>query len=367
MLSFIEERKDTFVNDLSSQPYCVNVKHDTDSGLYITKHCYASLIDSSVVKDCNGTIITESGDIACYTGYSPILTTMSHFDGVQSALFPNYSCTEMIDGTVIRLFFHNDEWNVATRNHTDAGKCRWNSTRTFRELWNECLEKYEDFHTDLLDTSMTYMFVIQHPDNEQIIKVETPVIYLIDVYDNTTLTRLEPIMVDDTLNAIFPRPKLFDFKTVRDMSIFLTLDDDTIKGIVMHPDTDAIEDDTIYYLMTTAYENAMGKHVVLENNELFRSRSHTPIYSVFKNKQLEYNTNFNVGLIHHLYTLKYVQRSNVTTAPEHDVFLIPIHAYYKRNDRRKFGEGRCIINRYMVENLMYVIDETFGKKLLSNI
>jgi hypothetical protein len=321
---------------------------------------------SPVVKDCNGTILTGSGDVVCYTGYAPVLTSIEHVEAPPS-LFSNYSYTEMVDGTVIRLFYHSGEWRVATRNHTNAGKCKWNSKNSFRELWNECLSEYPDFTTDLLDTSMTYMFVIQHPENEQIIPVNTRAIYLIDVYDNTTLTRMDYEFVGDTLSSIFLRPKNFQFKSTRDLAVFLSLDDVTIKGVVLHPNIEAIEDDTIYYILTSAYTSAMNDYVIKEDVNMFRNRSQTPIYTPYKNKHLEHNTNFNVGLIYEIYMNKFVNRKSVSTTPEHDRFLNPIHSYYRRNDRRLFNEGRCIINRYTVENLMYVIDETFGRCILPDV
>lgn len=363
MLSFLESRKDTFVDDLASPPYMLNVKRDPAAGLVIAKQCYASNLTSPVVKDCNSTILTEDGSVVCYTGYTPVMVNMEHINDTAS-LFPHYSFSEMIDGTVIRLFYHQNEWRVATRNHTDAGKCRWNSSKTFRELWDECLVHYPEFHTDLLDVSMTYMFVIQHPDNEQVIQAQECAVYLVDVYDTGTLTRLLPELVDESITSLFLRPKELEFQNPRDLYIFLSLDDPSIKGVILHPDTDAIEDDTVCYVLTNAYSEAMREYAIPNVSDIFRKRAQTPIYSDFQNKQLEYNTVCNVGVIHSMYVSKYVHHKQITTLPEHDKYLTPIHSYYKRNDRRGYGEGRCVINRYVVENLMYVIDETFGGSLL---
>ena len=351
------------MEDLSSHPYILNVKRDPDAGLVIAKQCYASNMGSPVVKDCNGTILSEQGNVVCYTGYTPVMVNMDHVIDTEP-VFPNYSFSEMVDGTVIRIFYHKNEWRVATRHHTDAGKCRWNSSKTFRELWDECLTQYPEFRIDLLDVSMTYMFIIQHPDNEQVINVPECAVYLVDVYDTGTLTRIPPGMVDESLTSIFLRPKELEFQTPRELSIFLSLDDPSIKGVMLHPDTDAIEDDTIYYVLTNAYSEALRRYSIPNTDNIFRKRAQTPIYTEFQNKQLEYNTMFNIGLIHNMYISKYVHQQQLTTLPEHDKYLIPIHSYYKRNDRRIYGEGRCVINRYVIENLMYVIDETFGKSLL---
>jgi hypothetical protein len=207
------------------------------------------------------------------------------------------------------------------------------------------------------------MFIIQHVGNEQHSPVIGNVVYLIDVYDNSTLSRV-PREVYSDLTDIFLSPNVFQFDSERELTVFLELDDPSIKGVVLHPDTSAIEDDHIYYILTAAYARIIQTNVI-NDRSLFHKRAQTPIYTPFQNRQLEFNTNHNVGVIHELYVRKYINRENVITFPEHNRFLEPIHSYFRRNDRRRIGEGMAIINRYVVENLMYVVDESFGSKLFT--
>ena len=96
-----------------------------------------------------------------------------------------YDVLEFLDGTLIRYYYHNNKWNIATKGHSDASKAKWNSNKSFLQLFEEVLQDYPTFTTDELDKNNTYLYVLQHVDNKIVCPVKENRIYFIKLYSST--------------------------------------------------------------------------------------------------------------------------------------------------------------------------------------
>ena len=89
---------------------------------------------------------------------------------------------EFIDGVMINMFYHGDEWKLATRTQIGA-HCRYYSVDThFDELFWTTF-KDSGLTTDALDKTLCYSWVLQHP-KERIVVAPAhgiPRIYLVEV------------------------------------------------------------------------------------------------------------------------------------------------------------------------------------------
>ena len=106
--------------------------------------------------------------------------------------------SRMYDGTMINVFYHNNEWKLATRSFIGA-KNYWNknSKKSFKDMFNECFNKYDE-----LDKTHSYSFVLQHKDNSNI----TPII------ENKVILIEE---CDSELNKIDLNENKYTFKCVK--------------------------------------------------------------------------------------------------------------------------------------------------------
>jgi hypothetical protein len=115
-------------------------------------------------------------------------TTLSGNDG-------NSYLTQIVEGTMINLFWDeaNNSWEIASRRNigcncwyfkrTDGGK-----PMTFREMFFEALgitslENLEDnVGLEFFNKSCCYSFVLQHPENHLVMKINKPAAYLTYIY-----------------------------------------------------------------------------------------------------------------------------------------------------------------------------------------
>lgn len=99
----------------------------------------------------------------------------------------NIYAEEFIDGTMINMFWDEDDWQIATRNKVGGYNWFYKKDKPYRYLFLECLSKVFDFDkiptTGLRELPIVYSFVIQHKDNRIVDKISENKIYLIEAYE----------------------------------------------------------------------------------------------------------------------------------------------------------------------------------------
>lgn len=86
-------------------------------------------------------------------------------DSYEEALDDNYSIHLLTEGSMIRVFWYNNEWRIGTSRKIDAVYSHWGSDKSFKELFLETLELPENnIHLQNLDKECCHTFLLQHPD-----------------------------------------------------------------------------------------------------------------------------------------------------------------------------------------------------------
>ena len=97
--------------------------------------------------------------------------------------------SQLHDGTMINLFYHNDKWIVSTRSHI-GGRNYWNkdSRKSFKDMFNECFNVYDE-----LDCTHSYSFVLQHRDNSNVTPFNDNRVILVEEYsyDNGEINKID--------------------------------------------------------------------------------------------------------------------------------------------------------------------------------
>ena len=89
---------------------------------------------------------------------------------------------ELFDGTMINLFYHNDEWLHSTRSDINLNN-KW-TKKSFKKMFEECHGGKLDY--DKLNKNYTYSFVMQHTENRNISVVNVNHIILVEARDRKT-------------------------------------------------------------------------------------------------------------------------------------------------------------------------------------
>lgn len=168
---------------LESEPY--NLKVKDDNNLFLIHIKENSNTNLKIVNECNGIILDKNTlKIVCYTFDKCLDTNVLPDNFDNKNLYLEYS----LEGTLVRLFYYNEEWVLSTKKCLDASKARWLSTKSFKDLFYECFDKniFEN-----LNKNNCYSFLITHPENNIVVKYDKKNIYHVSTRDMTTLKEID--------------------------------------------------------------------------------------------------------------------------------------------------------------------------------
>lgn len=181
LLSF--ETADELIRHLREDKHCT-VKQQ--KGLVLVtyqKEHLTNLEEDSVYRHLRGVIFERNTrNIVNYplAGGSPEDTFYN------SVPFDSAVVEESIDGTLISMYYYQNQWNVSTKKSIDA-KCRWSSLKTFKDLFLDTLREMNVIDFTRLSQNYCYSFILCHPDNINVTCHTVPQIYHILSRDLTTL------------------------------------------------------------------------------------------------------------------------------------------------------------------------------------
>jgi hypothetical protein len=190
-MKLIEFIRDSNINNyetlksiLESEIYNLKIKEDNNyPELFLIHTQDNSAYNIPFVNECNGIILEKNTfNVVCYT-------FNKCFEINQIINCNDLYVEKSIEGTLVRLFYYNDKWNVSTKKCIDASKSKWLSDKNFLQLFDECIQNY-DFVNNL-NISYCYSFIIMHPENKIVVNYIKPDIFHISTRNLITLDEVD--------------------------------------------------------------------------------------------------------------------------------------------------------------------------------
>jgi hypothetical protein len=176
---------------LAAEPYSIKTKRD--SGFVLLKYDQIrSDMTIPLVRECRGIILDESRD------YHPACVPFFKFGNFGESYIPNIDWStarvqEKLDGSLIKLWYYNEQWRVSSNGEIDAHKAHISSallTRSIQtELYTLFMEAWDKtgIWIESLDKNYTYMFELTSPHNRVVVKYTETSIRHIGTRDMRTL------------------------------------------------------------------------------------------------------------------------------------------------------------------------------------
>lgn len=191
--SFVELK-----NELTNEPYFLEIKENDDK--YMLLFTEKSDLTLQEVRESTGIIFEKKTNKLlhfsfpkCYEGINDINEiTLLKSDLYELSNIVDYKINLYFTGSMIKLYYtENNGWQIASSKNLDASKSFWGSKKSFKELFIDAIEisenvKYFDF-LEKLDPNFCYTYIIQHPDINSLIKVNTPLAFILNKVNLETL------------------------------------------------------------------------------------------------------------------------------------------------------------------------------------
>ena len=170
------------VNDESyAKTMCIKVKKViiNDKPLYMLNY-ERSKITKENVKTLGlfRSIITDGEKIYSFS----FPKALSYTQFMENVKYDDIVVEDFVEGTMINLFYYNDEWMCATKG-TIGAKCKFfkDYQKTYRILFLEAMEA-SNLEFNMLNKSYCYSFVLQHPENRIVVPFSEKRLVLMNLY-----------------------------------------------------------------------------------------------------------------------------------------------------------------------------------------
>ena len=191
ILKFINLHKD-WRKILSSSPYNLIIKEDNEYILIKYNQIFSDL-SNRIVQEARGLIIKKKGK-----KYVPVCVPFTKFfcfgdPNAKQSLQKLYRrkkwyIEEKIDGSLIKLWYDNNEWHISTNGTIDAEKADVqfviNKINNYKQLFLRASKDKIDYGK--LDKQYTYMFELVGMENKVIVPYDIEEIYYLGRRNNYT-------------------------------------------------------------------------------------------------------------------------------------------------------------------------------------
>ena len=180
--------------------YELKVKNYSQLGLMMVKAKYNFDYDyekNPWMRYCRGVIInTVTNKVICIPPKKAIQKE-NIYDFLNNNDTTN-TIEPLIDGTMINMFYHNDEWFICTRSNIGA-KNSWDGKIPFNKMFKEI--NGDEWFSEL-DKKSCYSFVLRHNKNRIVTPVEINEIYLIErhIISDDNITKSELPLIKGIIN-----------------------------------------------------------------------------------------------------------------------------------------------------------------------
>jgi hypothetical protein len=169
--------------ELSATPG-INLKVDDYNDLYMLSFTDESNMNLPFIRQMNGIILQkETNKLIHFSSEKAYDCFFKPTPGLICAEKDPYIVREFVDdvdsiehfieGCLIRVYRHNDEWQIGTSRTINAALSHWSSDKSFREMFMEALELQNETFEDL-DPDYCYSYVLQHPENKICLDITVP-------------------------------------------------------------------------------------------------------------------------------------------------------------------------------------------------
>ena len=221
------EQIPTNFNDLKKKLLQKNlvVNENEKHGLFLVKYNKETCdMSDPLVQKCRG-IVARISDLkaVCVPPFkSERLESFS-----KDIMWNDATVEEFIDGTMINMFYHNDDWLISTRSRIGAN-CRWIGRKNFNTLFSESNDKID---YDLLDKSFYYTFVLTHPENRIVKEYNEPGLVLVQV-GRINNEKHEVLDLEDQ-NIGIKVPKTYNYPDLNEAILKTNNEDFDYQGLIL--------------------------------------------------------------------------------------------------------------------------------------
>ena len=225
-MDIIQYVKDCVFDNLQEELTKRDVKVVQDDTLYLLM--YKSLavnFNDPIIEQCRGVIFEKNSNKCVCMPYNKFY----NFGDPHAPTFNLFSSTtrfyDKVDGSLIKLFWYKDQWNIASNGCIDAKNAKLSNDYNLKQLVEDYLSNNN--FLPKLDTLCTYFFELTSPYNKVVIDYKDVSLTFLGGRNMVTLKEFLP----DTFDIGVDPPKQLYFESKEQLKEYLDTTHN-IEGVV---------------------------------------------------------------------------------------------------------------------------------------
>ena len=243
------------------------------------------------------------------------------------------------EGSVIKLIYFGEQWNMTTHRRLDATKSKWGSSRSFGNIFIEGVKKFFpsfDVFLSMLDKKLHYHFLLKSAYDTRIVVLpdddEPIVLTAVTSADTFSALPLEPV-------GTIPTSKTLQFENASEVSEFVrSCDPFLVQGIIFFsPDMQqSIRIANEMYLKYVAVRDNLASLTVCYAFNRMKCEE-KQMYLMLYPEGLDIATKFEEKLenicaeLHKAYINRYVYKKQFRVSQQRHAILNLVHTHYMKN------------------------------------
>ena len=217
---YLQEKSDKPFNYIRSYVYKNYIKtviensnqENNKSRIMFIANRFKSNFDNPMSFECNGLIVEHD---KLTNNYKFLVIPIPLFNSqklIKNEIEYHYNANEynlykVYDGTIINLYYYNEEWKISTNKAYDANNLIFINNKTYKDILLEILTHYPEFSFDSLDKDKCYTlcmkYYLYHTFIENIHKNNNKLIFLQSVNMNEFNSN-KKLIINETENIGLP-------------------------------------------------------------------------------------------------------------------------------------------------------------------
>lgn len=308
----------------------INIKFKENNNLFLMyqEQDETNFNDNLLIRNCLGLICRiDTLKIVCYSfnrcvefnnGFNPIIN------------LDNFRLEKAYEGSLMRVYFYDNKWNISTKRCLDANNAYWISDKSFYELFIECLPTNFNIY-DILNKNYCYSFLLCHPNNNIITKDKPHLIHL----NTRNIENLN--IVEHDLG--FNKPYIYTEYNKNNINELFDKLDNEYEGYIIIDNYDNRQkiEGKMYRFLKDLWGNTNNR--IYRYFELRKYENDLINYLTYFKDDALFFKNIEVDLInffkkiHNLYIERHVKKNKLYLDYPYSVILYNLHGFYISNKK----------------------------------
>jgi hypothetical protein len=307
----------------------INVKEDGNLYLIYYKRDTNKL--NTLQHECNGMILEKNTNKIICNSYNKFYKSNNDILSKFKNDFDNIVIENCIEGTLLRLYYYNGTFRVATKKCINSNYI--NKYNNYYELFEDAI-KYSKFKNYTFEKNKVYFFLLKHPNNVIIFNYKTP-----------ELVHLETFKIDNNIiirEEINRSSLLCNADSYEELSEYInnqTLENIIYQGIVIYHKKYPMLKQRFYFNIYEKLYKSFGQQcnpfirfIELRNN-INLMQIYLKLFPDYKKLFFEYEHKFITfaSNIHKLYLKIKVEKKNYNIQKNFKKIIYDLHGIYLKN------------------------------------